>query len=455
MKLTVFNGSPKGQKSVTLQSINFLQIKMPEIEFEQINLMSLINKVDDEFSNTIKDIKNTDGVIWCFPLYHLSVPGHMKRFIERIYELNLQDSFKGIYGTTFTTSIHYFDNLAHDYMEGISNDFQMNYLPGLSHDMYDLLKEDKQEELIYFVKNFKESIRNKEYCSITHKPLTKYDFIYRSTLTSNKIKTNKRTVIVTDANSPSNIDTMIKKYISSIDGPVEVVNINDIEKMNYCIGCCHCGYENICRYDGKDDYREKLDLILDNSDIVVYAGQLKDRYFSSKIKTFFDRTFCYTHIPIFKGRQIAYLVSGPVSELPYLKDLMYAYASEDTNLGGIVSDECQDNYILDQQIENLVRRCISYAEDNYIKTATFQAVGAKKIFRDSIKDNLGLFIMDYKYYKANGYFKNKSLKSKLKTKFFRFFISLKPIQEGFKKNSFNKIASNHLKLIKLVGELNE
>jgi len=274
-------------------------------------------------------------------------------------------------------------------------------------------------------------------------------------MSSNKIKTNKRTVIVTDSNEPSNIDTMIKKYISSVDGPVKIVNLNDIDKMNYCVGCCNCGPENICRYDDKDGYRKKLDFILDNSDIVIYAGQLKDRYFSSEFKTYFDRTFCYTHIPIFKGRQIAYLVSGPVSELPHMKDLMYAYASGDTNLGGIVSDECQDDSILDQQIENLAIRCINYSESNYIKSTTFQAVAAKKIFTDAIKNDLPIFLMDYKYYKANGYFINKNILSKLKTKAFRFIMSLKPIQEGFKRNSFNNIASAQLKFIKLIGESNE
>lgn len=45
MKITVLNGSPKGELSVTMQYIKFIQKKFPEHELKIINISNKIKKI--------------------------------------------------------------------------------------------------------------------------------------------------------------------------------------------------------------------------------------------------------------------------------------------------------------------------------------------------------------------------------------------------------------------------
>jgi len=282
MKIIVLNGSPKSNNSATLQSMNFLQLKFPNVEFEQIHLIAAVRKGDDKIKEVAKSVAGADGIVWSFPVYHELVPAHMKSFIEKVFELGLKSAFYDKYATSFTTSIHFYDHTAHEYIEGICNDLNSNYISGLSHDMNDLTIKEKRNELCFFFENFMESIEVQEPCIKKFKPVTSYDYIYKPGSTINEIETSKRTVVVTDATEGSNIDRMVNKYASTINGPIEIINLNKVNMGSYCIGCCNCAPENICVFHDKDDYRKTLDFILDNSDMVIFAGELKDRYFSSR-----------------------------------------------------------------------------------------------------------------------------------------------------------------------------
>lgn len=76
MKIAVLNGSPKGQVSVTMQYVHFLQLKFPEIEFEFFDIALKINKLEKdngEFNKIIQEISSADAVLWAFPLYFFLV----------------------------------------------------------------------------------------------------------------------------------------------------------------------------------------------------------------------------------------------------------------------------------------------------------------------------------------------------------------------------------------------
>lgn len=460
MRVLVMNGSPKAQLSVSLQSIKYLEIKNPNHSFEQVHIISAVRKGSPAIKEAIERVENADLVLWTFPLYHLLVPAHMKLFIERIFDLKLDGIFKDKFASTFTTSIHFYDNVAHDYMESVCNDLGMKYLSGLSHDMGDLKKEDKRSELDFYFSNLVDDVQRNVPLYPRFKPLKDSGFVYEPTAgfstDTPPVQTSKRTVIVTDANDKSepesNIVKMISKYKDSIDGPVEVVNLNDINFSQYCIGCCNCATQNKCVFDDRDAYRKTLDHILDQSDIIIFASEIKDRYFGYKIKQFFDRSFCYTHIPIFSGKQMGYLVSGPVGEIPHMHEIMYCYASESTNLSGIVSDECADGGMLDRLIHEFARKSVHYAENNYIKTEMFQAVAGKMIFSDAISDSLGgLFIQDYKYYKAHGYFDKPPVLAPVRNAFIRFLLSRNRIRESVNKEMQSHMVSGHKKVLESIS----
>ena len=71
MKIAVLNGSPKGQTSVTMQYVHFLQQKFPENEFKFFDVALTIKKLEKEdkaFQEIIAEIAAADAVLWAFPL---------------------------------------------------------------------------------------------------------------------------------------------------------------------------------------------------------------------------------------------------------------------------------------------------------------------------------------------------------------------------------------------------
>jgi len=56
------------------------------------------------------------------------------------------------------------------------------------------------------------------------------------------------------------------------------------------------------------------------ADVIVFAGTVADRQLSWKWRQFFDRSFFNTHTPSLAGKQIAFLVAGPLSQLPDMRE---------------------------------------------------------------------------------------------------------------------------------------
>jgi multimeric flavodoxin WrbA len=98
MKIAVLNGSPKGQISVTLQYVSFLQRKYPEVEFQIFDVALKIKKLEEDdkfFEDTIAQIASADAVLWAFPLYFFLVSSQYKRFIELVFERDSISAFRG------------------------------------------------------------------------------------------------------------------------------------------------------------------------------------------------------------------------------------------------------------------------------------------------------------------------------------------------------------------------
>ena len=98
MKIAVLNGSPKGQISVTMQYVHFLEQRFPETEFKYFDValkIKRLEKDDKAFQEIIAEIAAADAVLWAFPLYFLLVCSQYKRFIELIFERNATAAFRG------------------------------------------------------------------------------------------------------------------------------------------------------------------------------------------------------------------------------------------------------------------------------------------------------------------------------------------------------------------------
>lgn len=409
MKIVVLNGSPKGETSVTMQYVAYMKMQFPQHEFKILHIAQQIRKLEgssQDWEQCMTEVKSADGVLWAFPLYVFLVHGNYKRFIELIDERAAQDSFRGKYTAILTTSIHFYDHTAHNYIHAICDDWHMKFYGVFSAEMQDLLHEKEREKLVRFSKNFFNAISRNAPTETTFLSLAAQDFVYIPTSGSLLPATcEKKVVILTDTDSQQhNLNGMIEKFITSFGSQAEVINLRDIEIKGGCLGCIRCGYDNTCIYDDKDGFRIFYDEKLKTADILVLAGTIKDRYLSSLWKTFFDRAFFNTHIPSFVGKQVAFLISGPLGQLANLRQIFEAYTEwQQANLVGIVTDEVKDATELEAQLGELALRSAQYAISQYVKPSTFLGVGAIKIFRDEIWGTLRFpFLADHRFYKMNG-----------------------------------------------------
>ncbi|WP_273321475.1 NAD(P)H-dependent oxidoreductase [Vallitalea guaymasensis] len=406
MKIVVLNGSPKGNISVTIQYIHYIQKKFKQHELKIINISQKINQIEknaEAFHSIISDIKSSDGVIWAFPLYVFTVHSNYLRFIELIFERNVEDAFKEKYTSIISTSIHFYDHTAINYINSICDDLNMNYIDYFSLHMYDLEKEDIRKNLLKFANNYFDSIENevitlKNYRPIKHSPIS-----YIPKITHNKINVlNKKVIIVTDSLDNNNLKNMLNKFKNSFSQNVELVNLQDIDMKGSCLGCLKCGYNYECIYTDKDDFINFYNNKLKTADIIIFAGTIKYRHLSSTWKKFFDRGFFNTHTPSLSGKQVGFMISGALNQIPNLKQILESYTQwQGSNLVGFITDEYDTSEEIDNQLHAFSYNLIKLSNVNYHKPATFLGIAGMKIFRDEIWGNIRFpFIADHKAYKA-------------------------------------------------------
>lgn len=411
MKITVLNGSPKGITSVTMQYVHYIQKEFPQHELKILNISQKIRKIEKDaqaFQDILDEINISDGILWASPVYFFLVPANYKRFIELITEKGAEDTFQNKYTAFLSTSIHFFDHTAHNYMHAVCDDFKMKYVGSFSADMYDLMKTKERKRLRLFAENFFNTIESNTPTSKSYMPLTRRNFDYNPGDVKNKTDVgNKKILIVADIESHhKNLVSMVERFKASFTTEIEIINLRDLHIKGSCLGCIHCGYDNQCVYEGKDDYIDFYNKKVKAADILVWAGTIKDRYLSARCKMFFDRSFFNGHQPSLAGKQVGFIISGPLSQIPNLTQVLEAYIEiQHANSGGFVTDEYADSAEIDSLLQCLANRLVQFADNNYFKPPTFLGVGGTKIFRDEIWGRLRFpFKADYKAYKKLGIF---------------------------------------------------
>ena len=362
MKFTILNGSPKGAESVTMQYVLYVKKKHPEHEYD-----------------IIKQIKESDGVIWGFPLYVMLICSQYKRFIELVFERNVETVFENKYTIVLSTSIHFYDHTAQNYMQSICDDLKMKYVGNYSADSWDLLYPKRRAGWLLFAEEFINHIDSR----------------------------GKKILVVSDETSENtNLGNMIKRFKDSFSSEIKIINLNDIDIKGGCISCLQCGYDHKCSYLGKDGFIEFWENIVVTSDILVFAGVIKDRYLSAKWKMALDRAFYMTHTPTLIGKQMGYIISGPLSQIPNLSEMFQGHIElQGSNLVDIITDEFGTSEEIDALLHDFARRLVTFSNSDYIKPLTFLGEGGRKIFRDDIYGrNRFVFMADHEYYEKHGYY---------------------------------------------------
>jgi multimeric flavodoxin WrbA len=410
MKIAVLNGSPKGQLSVTLQYVSFLQRKFPEIEFKIFDVALKIKKLEEDdklFQDIIGQIAAADAVLWAFPLYFFLVSSQYKRFIELIFERNSTSAFRGKPVAVLTTSIKFFDHTAHNYLRDICGDLEMKFFGSYSAEMYDLFKSKERRRLTLFGQLYIQAIKDGSGVIKSNKRLTNQGMVYEPALLPQIDTDSKKVLIVVDdfRNSPK-LRPMVESFQKAFSPAAALVQLKDIDIKGGCLGCLQCGLDNSCVYQGKDGFIDFFNGQIKTADILFFAGSIHDRFLSSLWKCFFDRSFFNGHIPVLEGKQIGFVIAGSFNQLSNLREILEAYVdTQHANLVGFVSDDMGGSPEINDALQSMAASAVMYSKRGYLQPQKFYGVAGTKLFRDAVFGRLRVvFQADHKYYKKHGFY---------------------------------------------------
>lgn len=400
MKILVLNGSPKGNYSVTLQTINYLQKICPKHEFEILHVGARIKALEKDFTPVKEVVDKARLIIFSYPVYTFVAPYQLHRFIELLKESGI--NMEGKFVTQVTTSKHFYDVTAHRYIQDNCQDMGMKVIRGLSADMDDLLTEKGQKEAKNFLKFVFWSMKNDIYEALPVKDEKNSECIKMKEQEFNGKDSAKEkpgdVVIVTDCEKDNRqLQNMIARFQSVFSRKTRVVNIREYPFIGGCLGCFNCAVSGKCIYIDKfDDFLRNE---IQTAESIVYAFTIKDHSMGAAFKLYDDRQFCNGHRTVTMGMPFGYLVSGAYSKEPNLQMILEARAQVGNNfLAGIATDEVNPDESIDKMAMSL-----EYALKNkYVPPQNFYGIGGMKIFRDLIWIMQGMMKADHKFYKQHG-----------------------------------------------------
>ena len=394
MHILVLNGSPKGEYSITLQTVRYLQKKYPGHDFEVLHVGQKIKSLEKDMTLALDLLRRADLLLFAYPVYTFIAPSQLHRFIELVKASGVDLS--GKMATQVTTSKHFYDVTAHRYIQDNCQDMGMKFIRGLSADMDDLLKKKGQKEACDFFEYVCFCAENgvfepaaKPLPAPAHRPVT---------VMENKGDKPGDVVIVADIREgDTQLPAMIARFQAALPLKTRVINIREYPFIGGCLGCFNCAITGKCVYrDGFDAFlREQIQ----SAQAIVFAFSISDHSMGARFKMYNDREFCNGHRTVTMGMPFGYLVSGDYSREMNLQMILEARAQVGGNfLAGVATDECDP----DTQIDSLARS-LSYAlEHKYDPPKNFFGVGGMKVFRDLIWIMQGMMRADHKFYKKHG-----------------------------------------------------
>ena len=398
MKIAIINGSPKGQNSVTLQSVKYLEKLYPIHEFRELDAGQIIKALERDFTRAEEILSWCDSMIFSFPVYTFIAPAQLHRFIELMLEREVD--VRGKFATSITTSKHFYDVTAHKYVEENALDLGLKYVKGHSADMDDLTKPEGRDELVAFFDYFVWCVENGicEERKTVREPYTPV----RATVPESSGNSEKPgdVVIITDlTDKESNLAVMIDRFREKLPYNTRIFNISEFPFQGGCLGCFNCAVSGKCIY--KDNFDTTLRESIQTADAIVYAFDIKYHSFGSRLKLYNDRNFCNGHRTVTVGMPVGYLISGEYEREENLRTIVEGRAEVGRNfLAGVATDEWDTDRRIDEMADKL-----AYALENKLVVAqNFLGVGGMKIFRDLIYQMRGMMRADHKFYKKGGYY---------------------------------------------------
>lgn len=395
MNILVLNGSPKGNYSITLHTVLYLQKLYPEHEFEILHVGQRIKAIEKDFSESKAMIEKADVLLFSYPVYTFIATCQLHRFVELMKENDVD--VKGKFATQITTSKHFYDVTAHRYIQENCDDMGIKYVRGLSADMDDLTTEKGRKEAENFFdylcwsieKDYHEKVLycKSDYSSIAVTPVN----------ADNDSKTGNVAIVADLAEDDAQLKSMVDRFRAKLPAKTRVINLKEYPFKGGCLGCFRCASDGKCVYkDGFDDFLRNE---IQTADAIIYAFRIKDHSMGSLFKMYDDRQFCNGHRTVTIGMPVGYLISGEYSREVNLQTILEGRAQVGGNiLAGIASDEKNPDYEIDKLSDSLM-----YAlENKNTQPQNFYGVGGMRIFRDLIYQMRGLMKADHKFFKSHG-----------------------------------------------------
>ena len=424
MNILILNGSPAGEDSITLQTMEYLKVFFPEHVYTTLHVGKQIRSIEKDFSESKQELEAADLILFCYPVYTFLVPAQLHRFIELIKENKVD--LAGKYASQISTSKHFYDITAHRFIEDICGDLKLRYVRGLSADMEDILTKQGQKEAKDFFRFLLWNIQN-GFCEAASVRTGSMPHI-AADVPATRVKDKLHVALVTDCDpaeladltapadpadstpqatqvgstdpaAPTPLASMIRRFEKRLPGTCEIVNLREFPFKGGCLGCFHCASDGVCVY--KDGFDEFLRQHINSADAVVYAYTVKDHSMGYRFKLYDDRQFCNGHRTVTMGKPVGYLVDGDLSAEENLRVLMESRAQVGGNfLAGIASDQTDP----DAETDRLVKTLVYAVLHRYNQPKNFYGVGGLKIFRDLIFQMQGLMKEDHRFYKEHGFY---------------------------------------------------
>ena len=401
MNILIINGSPAGDDSITLQTVRYLQKRFPGHEWRQLNVVKRLKALEKDFSEASALLKEAELLLFSYPVYTFLAPAQLHSFISLMKASGTD--LRGKYATQLTTSKHFYDVTAHEYIRENCADLGLRYIRGLSADMEDLLSEKGQAEAGAFFarvlwaigQGFDEALPRSAEAPFVPVPATLPP-------AEAGMHSTKQVVVVADMDPADTVlPAMVERFCRVCPSPVRVVNIREFAFAGGCLGCFRCAADGTCFY--KDGFDKLLREEIQGADATVYAFTIRDHSMGCRFKYYDDRQFCNGHRTVTMGKPVGYLVDGPLSAEANLRMLLEARAQVGGNHLSRIAGNERDT---DAEIDRLAAALDYDLRADFREPANFYGVGGMKIFRDLIFTMQGLMREDHRFYRKHGFYRD-------------------------------------------------
>jgi multimeric flavodoxin WrbA len=394
--VVVIEGSPKGRHSITRQYVDFLARKFPQVCFDHCPVGS--QAPEERWPRLQPRLEQATLVLWASPVYSCLVPAQLKEFVEWIEAAGRTNDFAGKYAAQLTTSARFFDHTAQEYLRAISEDWQMGYVGGHSAEMLDLLTPQGQAALEEFFRCVLDRVAGQACLARQFPPRGPEPEAYQPGPARPPRVSPPCTMVVTDQalDEGTNLAAMAGRLGAALGA--DVVDLSALPFEGCCGNVFSCGRDHTCPREDRfvEIFREQIMA----AEIVIFAGQVRDRFLSEPWKRFMDRALVGGHIPSLAGKQLVWLLSGPLRQVPFLRQVLQAQGElQMAHLVDIVTDEEGESSRLDRRLDHLADELVGLAVTGYVPPPTFLGVAGMKMCEHIVRRNASVFRADLPFFR--------------------------------------------------------